>query len=81
MSGSLIPEYPPTGLEVIVIGAGFGGLTAAIECARKGHKVQILERSPKWSQLGDIISISTFSLPSFPLFFLHDRYANISLRS
>jgi thioredoxin reductase len=53
-----IAEYPPTGLEVIVVGAGFGGLTAAIECARKGHKVQVLERTPQWTQLGDIISLS-----------------------
>jgi len=30
--------------EVIVVGAGLAGLTAAILCARAGHEVRILER-------------------------------------
>lgn len=52
-----IANYPPTGIHVIIVGAGFGGLTAAIECHLKGHKVTILERSIEWRQLGDIISL------------------------
>ncbi|KAI5820119.1 hypothetical protein BZA77DRAFT_127223 [Pyronema omphalodes] len=55
---SPIAEYPKTGLKVVVVGAGFGGLTAAIECHLKGHEVVILEKTPTWTQLGDIISIS-----------------------
>ncbi|KAF8470685.1 hypothetical protein BDZ91DRAFT_693643 [Kalaharituber pfeilii] len=50
-------HYPPTSLHVVIVGAGFGGLTAAIECHFKGHKVTVLERSPKWRQLGDILSL------------------------
>ena len=52
-----IASYPPTPIHVVVVGAGFGGLTAAIECHLKGHKVTVLERSPSWRQLGDIISL------------------------
>ncbi|KAI5803048.1 hypothetical protein EDC01DRAFT_774719 [Geopyxis carbonaria] len=55
---SLIAEYPKTGIHIVIIGAGFGGLTAAIEATLKGHTVEVLEKNPRWEQLGDIISIS-----------------------
>ncbi|KAK1835636.1 hypothetical protein QBC39DRAFT_250104 [Podospora conica] len=45
-----------TGIKVVVVGAGFGGLTAAIECHRKGHDVEIYENFPELKTLGDIIS-------------------------
>lgn len=51
-------SYPKTGLKVVVVGAGFGGLSCAIECHLKGHEVVVLEKMPQWDQLGDIISIS-----------------------
>ncbi|KAK0670213.1 putative zeaxanthin epoxidase [Cercophora samala] len=46
----------PTGINVIIVGAGFGGLTAAIECHRQGHNVSIYENFPALKTLGDIIS-------------------------
>ncbi|OCL15377.1 putative MAK1-like monooxygenase [Glonium stellatum] len=45
-----------TGIKVTVVGAGFGGLTAAIECQRQGHDVEIYESFPELKALGDIIS-------------------------
>ncbi|KAI1163821.1 hypothetical protein F5B18DRAFT_651354 [Nemania serpens] len=50
------PLRPLTGVKVIVVGAGFGGLGAAIECHRQGHSVEIYEAFPELKQLGDIIS-------------------------
>ncbi|CAI4214044.1 unnamed protein product [Parascedosporium putredinis] len=47
---------PKTGIKVIVVGAGFGGLCAAIECQRQGHDVEIYENFPQLKVLGDIIS-------------------------
>ncbi|EED18802.1 monoxygenase, putative [Talaromyces stipitatus ATCC 10500] len=47
---------PPTGINVLIVGAGFAGLTAAIECHRKGHDVLVLESFPQLKILGDIIS-------------------------
>jgi NADPH-dependent 2,4-dienoyl-CoA reductase/sulfur reductase-like enzyme len=41
-----IGSYPRSAINVLVVGAGFGGLTATLECARKGHNVRILERNP-----------------------------------
>lgn len=38
---------PSTGISVLVVGAGIGGLTFAIEAYRKGHDVRVVERSPE----------------------------------
>ncbi|KAK8239397.1 putative monooxygenase [Phyllosticta capitalensis] len=46
----------PTGIKIIIIGAGFAGLTAAIEGIRKGHEVLLLEAFEELKPLGDIIS-------------------------
>lgn len=44
---SRLPErYPETGINVLVVGAGMGGLMTTLECWRKGHNiVGILERN------------------------------------
>ena len=47
---------PKTNIKVVIVGAGFGGLTAAIECHRQGHDVSIYEAFPNLLTLGDIIS-------------------------
>ncbi|KAI0482081.1 FAD/NAD(P)-binding domain-containing protein [Xylariaceae sp. FL0804] len=47
---------PKTGIKVVIVGAGFGGLGAAIECHRQGHDVEIYEAFPELKALGDIIS-------------------------
>lgn len=36
----------------IVVGAGFGGLTAAIELKRKGFSVEIVEAAPEMTTIG-----------------------------
>ncbi|KAK3384934.1 hypothetical protein B0H63DRAFT_494151 [Podospora didyma] len=50
------PKLPPSGINVIIVGAGFAGLTAAIECHRKGHHVTLFDKSAELGPLGDIIS-------------------------
>ena len=40
-----VGTYPRTGIEVLIVGTGFGGLTAALELTRKGHSVRVLERN------------------------------------
>jgi NADPH-dependent 2,4-dienoyl-CoA reductase/sulfur reductase-like enzyme len=44
--------YPPTGIDVLVVGTGLAGLTAAIECVRKGHNVRVLERNESINTAG-----------------------------
>lgn len=52
----------PSGIRVIIVGAGFAGITAAIECTRKGHSCIILESYKSTNaQLGDIISFGSNS--------------------
>ncbi|KAJ9137480.1 FAD/NAD(P)-binding domain-containing protein [Pleurostoma richardsiae] len=48
-----------TGVKVIVVGAGFGGLSAAIECHRHGHDVEIYESFKELKVLGDIITFGS----------------------
>ncbi|OJJ62357.1 hypothetical protein ASPSYDRAFT_129239 [Aspergillus sydowii CBS 593.65] len=45
-------------LDVLVVGAGIGGLTAAIALRRQGHRVTIYERSKFASEIGAGIHIS-----------------------
>jgi hypothetical protein len=33
-------------LNIIIVGAGLGGLSAGIALARKGHKVRVIEQAP-----------------------------------
>ena len=45
-------DYPDSGLDVLIVGAGLAGLTAAIECVRKGHRVRVLERGAEINTMG-----------------------------
>lgn len=49
----------PSGIRVLIVGAGFAGLTAAIECKRKGHDPLVLESVSELKILGDIISFGS----------------------
>lgn len=40
------------GLQVLVVGAGIGGLSASIALRRAGHEVTVIERDPQWSVYG-----------------------------
>jgi 2-polyprenyl-6-methoxyphenol hydroxylase-like FAD-dependent oxidoreductase len=50
-----VGSYPESGIDVLIIGTGLAGLTAAIECVRKGHKVRVLEKSSSINMAGIFI--------------------------
>jgi len=50
------PNLSSSGIKLIIVGAGFAGLTAAIEADRKGHSVILFDKSAELLPLGDIIS-------------------------
>ena len=47
-------SYKPTNIDVLIVGTGLAGLTAAIECVRKGHNVRVLERNDSINTAGDM---------------------------
>lgn len=44
-----------SGIRVIVVGCGYGGIAAAIECHRKGHNVVVFEKNQEIGGLGTLI--------------------------
>ncbi|MAM57006.1 MAG: monooxygenase [Salinicola sp.] len=44
-------------LNVLVIGAGMGGLTAALALQKSGHRVQVVDRVPELRPVGAAISV------------------------
>jgi 2-polyprenyl-6-methoxyphenol hydroxylase-like FAD-dependent oxidoreductase len=56
---SHFPRRPSSGINVIIVGAGFAGIAAAVECDRKGHHPVVLEKASTVEEItrfGDIIS-------------------------
>jgi 2-polyprenyl-6-methoxyphenol hydroxylase-like FAD-dependent oxidoreductase len=43
-------------INIIVVGAGYGGLSAAIELTKKGCKVRVFEAAKKLTNQGSSIS-------------------------
>ncbi|KAE8328656.1 hypothetical protein BDV39DRAFT_191966 [Aspergillus sergii] len=54
-----------TPLQVIVVGAGIGGMAAALTLGSKGHHVVILESAPKLLEVGAGIQVSPNMLRMF----------------
>ncbi|TKX22618.1 FAD-binding domain-containing protein 29 [Elsinoe australis] len=74
-------ELSPSGIDILIVGTGFAGLTAALECTRKGHHVRLLERNASHNMAGDMYFMglsATHFLKHWPA--MQQRYAEISLQ-
>jgi len=49
-----VGSYPSSGIDVLIVGTGLAGLSAALECIRKGHNVRVLERNSTINTAGDM---------------------------
>ncbi|GKT71531.1 FAD binding domain protein [Colletotrichum tofieldiae] len=47
-----VVRSPQTGIQVVIVGAGIGGLMTALECWRKGNDVIVLEKTEELSAVG-----------------------------
>ncbi|KAF2746385.1 FAD/NAD(P)-binding domain-containing protein [Sporormia fimetaria CBS 119925] len=82
MEAKPVGSYPDTKIDVLIIGTGLGGLTAALECKRKGHNVTVFERNATINTAGDMYFMGL----SATRFFKHwpdmaKRYYEISLHN
>ncbi|KAH7929062.1 monooxygenase [Leucogyrophana mollusca] len=62
-----------TGIKVVIVGAGYGGLGCAIECIRKGHDVVVLEKFSELKIQGDILSLGPNAGRILARWGLHDK--------
>ncbi|KAL8287413.1 hypothetical protein RQP46_003271 [Phenoliferia psychrophenolica] len=51
------PPGPDSGVKLIIVGAGIGGLACAIESRMLGHEVTVLEQTKVFRRLGDNIGL------------------------
>lgn len=59
MEARPVGSYEPTGIDVLIVGTGFAGLVAALECTRKGHNVRVLERNASVNTAGEQKTLMT----------------------
>ncbi|KAM0413002.1 hypothetical protein ACHAPD_008067 [Fusarium lateritium] len=53
-------RYPPSGIIILIAGAGIAGLSFAIEAYRKGHEVCVIDRRPNFNDYGKTINMRDF---------------------
>lgn len=53
-----LPRKAPLSLDIIVVGSGIGGLSAAYCLARSGHQITVLESAPFLGEVGAGIQLS-----------------------
>lgn len=55
---------PPSGIDILVVGSGLGGLFSSIELHRQGHNVRIIESKPKIEGFGSYKPSTVDGTPS-----------------
>jgi 2-polyprenyl-6-methoxyphenol hydroxylase-like FAD-dependent oxidoreductase len=54
-----MPSATSSSLDIVVIGAGLGGLAAAISCALGGHNVTVLEQARELAEVREPHTVQT----------------------
>jgi 2-polyprenyl-6-methoxyphenol hydroxylase-like FAD-dependent oxidoreductase len=67
-------------VEIVVIGGGVGGLTAAVAHARGGHRVQVLERAERFARPGPAVRLAPNATAVFDRLGLLDQVVDLGTR-
>jgi 2-polyprenyl-6-methoxyphenol hydroxylase-like FAD-dependent oxidoreductase len=67
-------------VEIVVIGGGVGGLTAALALAQGGHRVQVLERAARFAQSGPGLRLAPNATAVLDRFGLLDQVLRLGAR-
>lgn len=65
--------------EILVVGGGIGGLSAALALAHKGRRVRVLEQAPQFGAIGYGIQLGPNVLPMFERLGVADQILAASL--
>ena len=57
-----VPRKPLSGVEVLIVGGGLGGLFAAVEFFKKGNDVMVLESKPEIEGIGIVYKMELLKL-------------------
>jgi salicylate hydroxylase len=74
--GSIGTTSPP-GLSIIIVGAGIGGLGAAVALSRKGFRVTVLEGKPALNEFGASIGVMANGVRIIEYYGLRERFEPI----
>lgn len=67
-------------MEIIIVGAGIGGLTAAASLLQRGHKVRVYEQSPQLGEVGAGIQMSANAVKVLDSLGLRARFEPTAVR-
>lgn len=68
-------------INVIIVGAGIGGASCAIACARQGMQVTLLDQAPELMPIGDSIGFGSNSSKLFKRWGLYEDMWQVSSRA
>lgn len=68
-----------TAMNITIIGAGIGGLSAAIALQQKGHRVKVFEQAPSLGEIGAGIMLTPNAVKALNSLGLEERLAELAV--
>jgi salicylate hydroxylase len=68
-------------MKILIIGAGLGGMVAALALRQQGHEVEVHEAAPQLGEVGAGLTLSRGASHTFRMLDIQDRVAALACRS